>query len=212
MLVSRLRMLALSVLAAAAVAAAPADAQTFTNPTPFTIPDFGAASLYPSTILVSGIAGTVERVTVTLSGYEHGYPRDVDVMVVGPAGQNLVVMSDTPFALIAPPVTFNFDDFALSELPAGIEAAGSGTWRPTNLGTLDAFPAPAPEPSAATQLATFNGTNPNGLWSLYVTDDAPGDSGALGGWSITFAPEPGPAAQWVALLALLGLARSMRGR
>lgn len=209
--ISRLRMLALSGLAAMAIAPA-SGAQTFTNPTPFTIPDFGAASLYPSTILVSGIAGTVERVTVTLSGYTHGYPRDVDVMVVGPAGQNLVVMSDTPFALTAPPVTFNFDDYALTELPAGIEPAGSGTWRPTNLGTTDAFPAPAPTPSAATMLATFNGTNPNGLWSLYVTDDAPGDAGSVGAWSITFAPEPAAAAQWTALFALLGLARSMRGR
>jgi hypothetical protein len=34
-------------------------------------------------------------------------------------------------------------------------------------------------------LAGFNGTNPNGLWLLYVVDDSPGDSGSIaGGWSL----------------------------
>lgn len=43
--------------------------------------------------------------------------------------------------------------------------------------------APVPAYSGATQLATFNGQSPNGTWSLWVRDDATGDSGSIsGGW------------------------------
>ena len=61
--------------------------------------------------------------------------------------------------------------------------------KPTNYNELnpDSFPAPAPAPSAATTLATFNGSNPNGTWSLYVKDDGAPDSGSIaGGWCLNF--------------------------
>src|SRR5205814_6733498 len=69
----------------------------------------------------------------------------------------------------------------------------SGTFRPTNYGTGDLFPAPAPQVTynnaatagSATFASVFNGTNPNGTWSLYVVDDASADIGTMsGGWSI----------------------------
>src|SRR4030095_15354857 len=35
-------------------------------------------------------------------------------------------------------------------------------------------------------LSIFNGTNPNGTWSLYIVDDAGGDIGQFaGGWTLT---------------------------
>jgi len=35
-------------------------------------------------------------------------------------------------------------------------------------------------------LSLLNGQNPNGVWSLYVYDDSPGDAGSIaGGWSLT---------------------------
>ena len=50
----------------------------------------------------------------------------------------------------------------------------------------DSVPAPAPSPSSATTLSTFDGTAPNGIWSLYVIDDASGDRGTIaGGWCLT---------------------------
>ncbi|MGI8966557.1 MAG: hypothetical protein ACR2H1_10785, partial [Limisphaerales bacterium] len=39
---------------------------------------------------------------------------------------------------------------------------------------------------SATNLSIFKGTNPNGVWSLYVVDDANMDTGSIaGGWSMT---------------------------
>ncbi|MGI8966558.1 MAG: hypothetical protein ACR2H1_10790 [Limisphaerales bacterium] len=61
-------------------------------------------------------------------------------------------------------------------------------FKPANDGLAnDPFPTPAPAPSSATTLSIFKGTNPNGLWRLYVVDDtANGDTGSIaGGWSMT---------------------------
>ena len=62
----------------------------------------------------------------------------------------------------------------------------TGTYKPSNYGTGDTFAAPAPAGPYASVLSTFNGANPNGTWSLYVVDDAAGDSGTMsGGWELT---------------------------
>jgi hypothetical protein len=50
----------------------------------------------------------------------------------------------------------------------------------------DIFSTPAPSPSNATTLSTFNSTNPNGIWSLYIVDDADFDDGSLAsGWCLS---------------------------
>ena len=72
----------------------------------------------------------------------------------------------------------------------------SGTFRPTNAGAGDTWPAPAPAPAGGSPLSVFNGGNPNGTWSLYVVDDAAQDLGNLaGGWELTITTGAGcPAA------------------
>ncbi len=143
----------------------------------------GAASPYPSDIAVSGILGTVSKVKVTLSGINHTFPSDIDILLVGPAGQRIILMSDVGSGTDLVNVTLTFDD-AGPALPIPII---SGTYRPTNSGTGDIFPAPAPAAPYGSALSDFNGTNPNGTWSLYVNDDAGGDSGNIaGGWSLSF--------------------------
>src|SRR5262245_28818046 len=159
-----------------------ADTATFSNTTAITIPasapaNPGAASPYPSGIAVSGMTGNVIDVNITLTNLVHAITSDVDILLVGPAGQNLVVMSDakgdTGFSING---TITYDDAAAGQMPAtGVQ--GSGTFQPTNRTDSngpDTFPAPAPAPSSAAALNVFNGTNPNGQWQLFVFDDAGG--------------------------------------
>ncbi|HEV8579257.1 MAG TPA: proprotein convertase P-domain-containing protein [Thermoanaerobaculia bacterium] len=163
----------------------------FANAASITIPagapttTSGAAAPYPSNVSVSGITGTVSKVTVTLTNVNHTFPDDVDMLLVGPAGQKVILMSDAGGSNDLVNVNLTFDD-AGPALPDSALIA-SGTFRPTNFGTGDTFPAPAPAAPYGAALADFAGTNPNGTWSLYVTDDAGADIGSIaGGWSLNF--------------------------
>jgi len=151
------------------------------------------ATPYPSTINVSGFSpsDTVQKVTVTLHNLRHSTPDDLDILLVGPSGQNLIVLSDAGGGFADPdvPITITLDDDAASEVPddgPDIDPLGSGTYRPSNFEAVDVFPTPAPSPSTATNLAVFSGTNPTGNWQLYIVDDDALDSGSISnGWSLT---------------------------
>jgi subtilisin-like proprotein convertase family protein len=167
---------------------------TFSTTTAIAIPaagspdQIGPASPYPSTVAVSGLAGTVSAVTVTLSGLTHSAVNDVDALLVAPTGENLVVLSDVgdPSILaFANNAALTFSDAAAGAVPPG--NIPTGTYLPTNNGAVDTFPAPAPAPSSQTTLAgAFSGIAPNGTWQLFVVDDTTGDVGSLaGGWSLT---------------------------
>ncbi|HKQ76116.1 MAG TPA: M36 family metallopeptidase [Blastocatellia bacterium] len=163
---------------------------SFSNPTAIIIPGAGTgaatgapAAPYPSTINVAGIVGTVSKVTVQLTNFNHTFPSDVDVLLVGPGGQKMLLMSDVGGGTDAVNANLTFDDSA-ADIGATVV---SGTFRPTNIGTGDLFPAPAPAgPYPDPQrLSVFNGLNPNGTWSLFVVDDVATDVGNInGGWRL----------------------------
>jgi subtilisin-like proprotein convertase family protein len=157
----------------------------FTNNLGITINDVSPATPYPSTINVLGLPGVISKVRVTLRGLSHTFPNDIDVLLVGPTGQNLVLMSDVGGSGAVANVALTFDDDAASRLDPAVLAT-TGTYRPINFTAEDPFPAPAPASTAATALSAFTGTNPNGTWSLYVVDDQVGDVGTIAGWSIDF--------------------------
>jgi subtilisin-like proprotein convertase family protein len=139
------------------------------------------AGPYPSAINISGVTGTVSKVTATLTGFSHTFPGDVDILLVGPGGQKIVLMSDVGSGTDAVNANITFDDSA----PAIGTTVVAGTFRPTNSGTGDLFPAPAPAAPYGSALSAFNGISPNGTWSLYVVDDAGTDVGSIvGGWSL----------------------------
>ena len=154
----------------------------------------GSASPYPWNISASGLAGTVTKVTVTINHLNHGNPFDIDMMLIGPGGQNAVIMSDVGANLRVSDVTLTLDDAAAAALPTD-DFLVDGTFRPTNYdpggGNIfdDYFPgSPVPFPSGASALSVFNGTNPNGTWSLYVHDDGngAGSTGIVQGkWSLS---------------------------
>lgn len=169
-----------------------APAIAYSNPAAITINDGTTASPYPSNITVAGFPGSVAKVTVTLNGLTHTFPDDVDVLLVGPSGQMSVLMSDVGGGDDVAGLTFTLDDTAINSLPDSV-TFGAGTYKPTNSGVGDPFGAPAPAAgsSSSSPLSVFNGTNPNGTWSLYVVDDAGGDVGSFaGGWSMEITPGP----------------------
>lgn len=157
------------------------------NAAEITVPDAGTAgssSPYPSTIAVSGINGTVSKVTVTLKGFSHTWPADLDVLLVGPSGQTLVLMSDAGGGNSVSGLNLTFDDAAPATL-SDVAAPVSGTFKPTNYGSGDTFSSPAPGGPYGSSLGVFNGLNPNGEWLLYVQDDASQDIGRLTqGWQL----------------------------
>jgi len=159
---------------------------TLTNAASITIPDVGKASLYPSTITISGVTGIVQQVTVTLRGYSHNWPDDVDVLLVGPTGQKVMLMSDCGGGNACRGLTLTFDPEAVASVPDN-SAILSGTYKPTNIDTTsDNFLAPAPGGAYGDSLKLFEGLNPNGNWLLYVQDDSSLDSGSITqGWTLS---------------------------
>ena len=186
-------------------------ATTISNPGAISFPDSGAATPYPSNI-VSGLTGTITDVNVTISGLSHTFPDDIDILLVGPGGQTILLMSDSGAAIDITNVTITFDDAASSSLPNG-PTVTSGTFKPIdyngNDGPNDTFPGPAPAGPYSSLLSVFNGTNPNGTWSLFVLDDQAQDIGSIAnGWSldITTAAVPEPGSLMLLSLGFAGLA------
>src|SRR4051794_37240998 len=175
-----------------AAAPAGADVQTFSSSAPIQIPPSGQASPYPSEVFVSGMTGTVTKVTVGLRGLSHPSPADVDVLLVSPGGATTVLLSDTGGSDDAANLDLPFDDDAPSVVPAPMT---SGTWRPTNDAGTDPFPPPAPPAPYGSTLGESVGTPVNGPWRLYVVDDSPADAGGViaGGWSLTITSDTRPA-------------------
>lgn len=163
----------------------PLTAPAFCNLSLITIPASGPASAYPSSITVSGMGRVLSNVVVTIAGLTHTFPDDLDLLLVGPEGQNAIIMSDVGGGYAVNSIGLELDDRAINPLPDFTQLT-SGEYRPMNYGTGDTFPSPAPAPSGQVALSTFAGTNPNGTWKLYIVDDSAQDYGNIGaGWCLT---------------------------
>jgi IPT/TIG domain len=198
-------LLTLSVLGPAA------HADTFPNEIPILIPSnstSGHGSPYPSEISVAGMTGPVTDVGVTFKALSHAYPSDLDTLLVGPKGQTVVLMADTGGNTPISSLDFTFDDAASAALPVSAPITGGGTYRPTN-GQAFNGTAPAPAGPYGATLSVFNGTDPNGTWSLYAFDDFPSSGGGSidGGWRlrvttlqvVSFDPSSGAAGDTVTI-------------
>lgn len=143
---------------------------------------------------VSGLAGTITRISVTISGLTHAFPDDLDFLLVAPNGtNNLVFWSDVGGG--NPGVsnlTVAVADAGATPMP---DAAGltAGTYRPadyaeaetgTNWGIATGGINHPQSNGTATLASVFNGLSPNGNWTLYVRDDLGVDAGSLTGWSL----------------------------
>jgi streptogramin lyase len=177
------------------------DPPAFQNTNPITVPgsgDNGQANTYPSTVDVSGLQGTVTKVTVRLTGISHTFPDDLDFLLQGPEGQNVMLASDagSPAGNTSYPangITLNISDSASRSL-SDIGPLVSGFYKPTNnapgVGATQELSPPAPPAPYGTSLGNFNGTDPNGTWKLFVLDDNthlagnPNVGKIFGGWGL----------------------------
>ena len=179
------------IIALVALVALPvlAGSGTFSNPSPISIPASGtgpaAASPFPSPITVSGLTGPISDVNVTVHGYSHTWPGDVQIVLAGPGGRTVALLSAPIVGWGADAVnaTVTFDDQASAAVTAPVV---SGTFQPTQvIPPMDLGIAGGPVLPFGAALSDFNGANPNGSWSLYVYDRSSQDTGSIaGGWSI----------------------------
>lgn len=154
----------------------------------------GMANVYPSHVFVTGLAGTISKVTLTVSNLTINRPDDLSLLLVGPNGAKFLALNDAGgTAAGVAGINLTLDDSAASLVP-DTTAPVSGTYRPSSHdATVLPAPAPAtpynhPAPLGSSTFANvFNGINPNGTWSLYAYDDVTGEGATIaGGWCLTF--------------------------
>lgn len=133
------------------------------------------AQPYPVTVDVAGLSGVVTDLTISLTSVALGVADALDLLLVGPGGQQVMLMSDVGGAQTADSSDLTFVRRArpLTVLPR----LTAGRWAPTDADPGDTFPAPAPSGPYTTDLSVFDGTDPNGAWRLYGVTDTPS-----GGW------------------------------
>lgn len=175
-----------------APAAGAAVTVTFSNPAPITINDATVAGApvganpYPSTLTVPAvpalpISGSRQLrawvKSVTLHGVTHSSPADIDAKLTGPAAAT-VLLDNAGGTSPVSDATLNFESNGASPVPfAG--PMTSGTFRPSEYSE-----------SGVLSMRRLFSYQP-GVWSLYVADDDPGDTGVVArGYSVTLTYEP----------------------
>jgi hypothetical protein len=180
---------------AALIAAVPAgaNAATFSNNTVIgqSSTSNQPATVYPSPVEVSGLTGPVVSVKPSLLGITSDSPDLLDVLLVNPAGQGVVIWDDACFDSLNGE-SFSFDD-AAPPLPGGCNNQ-SGTYKPTGPEPNNApFPGAAAGFTQGSALSGFAGGPANGTWKLFTRANHTGGPGAqiAGGWSIEIESAPG---------------------
>ena len=85
---------------------------SFANTAQIIIPDSGPGTPYPSVIVVSTTNWVIGKVTATLQGFTHSYPHDVNVLLIGPSGQQAVLMAHAGGPYSVTDLALAFDDAA----------------------------------------------------------------------------------------------------
>ncbi|MFN8445953.1 MAG: DUF11 domain-containing protein [Caldilineaceae bacterium] len=172
--------------------------QHFRNPAEIVMPDtkineLRPALTYPSVITVSGVNRPVVGVEVTFFAISRTWSEDIDVLLVGPTGVSVTLLSDVGGATELGAIDLTFSDNADKDATSQ-DVIPQGKYHPTNFARVDeslydTYPAPGPGNvlDPVPYLGRFNGLNPNGQWKLYIVDDQPRDTGEIRfGWGITF--------------------------
>ncbi len=116
-----------------------------------------------STLTVTGASGTITDLDVIDLVGQHTWINDLTVTLTSPQGTTVTLWDQ---------ICFNEDDFDVSfddgATPGALPCppVGGGTYQPEQA------------------LSAFNGEDPNGTWTLTVSDAANQDGGSIDGWSL----------------------------
>lgn len=174
----------------------------------------GAFTPDPSNIFVTNLPGTINKVTLGLNQYSSATDilYSLESMVVGPTGADLDFFSNAGWnggvGGTASLGNYIFSDAAGAQVGQAVTTLSPGTYQPSSYPEGDTnWPEPAQPytasssgfytlPGAITYAASrgsgtlngqFSSTDPNGTWSLYMTEDAPaGVASAAHGWCVNF--------------------------
>ena len=131
----------------------------------------GTASVYPNTRVIAPTDRVVSDVDVKVPGFAHDRPDDVDLLLVGPRGQKVLLLSDA-CGTTTVESDFSFDDEAPDKATDEFDSrVCGGRVKPSDFDPGDSMPAPAPNGPYGNSLGAFDGTEPRGEWQLYAADD-----------------------------------------
>lgn len=175
-----------------------AAAQSY-NGAGFVIPDNNPAGA--TSQIVIGDAGTVQDLTVTLTGLSHTWVGDLIITLSN--GSSTIDLANRTGSTGSSTVGFSWNlggDYTFDD-------AAATSWEDFgNPGSGNVLPSGSYTPEGS--LASFNGGSLAGTWTLFISDNAGLDTGSFGGWTLTNVPAPGA----LALLGLGGLAAGRRRR
>jgi subtilisin-like proprotein convertase family protein len=134
--------------------------------TPIAIPD---VSTITDSVVIGGLGTQTFDVDLLLN-ITHTYAGDLDITLTSPAGTIVDVTSDNGGANDDVFAGTLFDDESLNQVTTYIYTNGVA--------------APDLQPEVSFN-ATLRGENPNGTWTLSVTDDVGADIGTLNSWSLS---------------------------
>lgn len=131
-----------------------------------------------STIDVSGRRGFLDGLAAT-TALTHSYNLDVDMTLTSPSGTVATLTTDNggPFGNV-----FTNTRWADDVDPDGLVPYLSNPGLVTDHPYVSNTPANPLVPEEA--MAAFDGENPNGTWTLRISDDNAGDGGNLDGWGL----------------------------
>ena len=139
----------------------------------------------PSLVSGIGIIGGCVSIDNVQFNMLHTFTGDVGILLIGPGGQVLELSTGNGGS------SNNYDNTVFSD-NAGIfitmgASPYSGTFKPEGrVINLNNPYSNAPALGTYTFANTYNGTNANGVWTLYINDFVAIDVGELLSWSITF--------------------------
>ncbi|MGI9518448.1 MAG: proprotein convertase P-domain-containing protein [Pirellulaceae bacterium] len=164
----------------------------------------------------------VEGVLLQLNGFNHTWVGDLVITLTGPDGSVATIMNRTgtgflndssnltAFTQSGPPSAYIFDDDATGDWWAEAALGGTnyemrpGPYRPSDDSGL-----------FASMNAQFANKSSQGTWTLTVSDNLGGDTGALETWDLTLitsevVPEPGTTLLLASCVGCLVLVRRKR--